>query len=358
MVDYPIEFPYREPLMALELLIALIFIEITVYFIYKYRNNKKKFIPSVVELDWAILFFSFGITILLYIFGDFFAPTTDLRNLVLTLAYLTQTIGGILFIYHLELSRTIYTGYKLTIFTSSFLVIFIGMYLFFPSMLQTAGNSIAFFGFAIILLYFLIIIRKIWTFYKLHSMGLFIGILLWLIGYMGTTDVAFSLFGGFNIRIIGDFAMLGGIVLVAFFVNTIPSLAEIGWREKVKYVLITTNSGISIYSENFQEQVKVNEVLISGAIWGIDVFLKNIMKEANLKIIKREKDVILLEKGNEISGMLVVEQDLKLLRYLLRKLVLQFEFYYARLLYNWSGDTSLFNPTKHLIRTIFDYEKI
>ena len=89
-----------------------------------------------------------------------------------------------------------------------------------------------------------------------------------------------------------------------------------------------------------------------------DIFLKNVLKDANLKVIERGTDVLLIEKGEYLTAIMVVEQDLRLLRYLLYKLVIQFEFFYSRLLMNWDGNTSLFNPTKHLISSIFEIEKI
>lgn len=350
--------PAREMLLTIELLIVFIFIEISIFFIYRYWTNKKNQIPSVVELDWAILFGCFGVAFVFYTIADFFAAGLGFeRPLFITLAYLSQVIGGVLFLYHLELARTIYTGYKLTIFACSFPVIFIFLYFFAPSIIQTAGMIIAFFAFAVIFVYFLKLISRIWKFYKLHSLGLFTGIFLWVLGIMGNTDMAGALFGGFDIRIIGDSAIISGIVIVAFFVTTIPSLDEIGWREKVKYIMITTQSGVCLYNENFQERAEINEILISGALWGIQVFLKNIIKDANLKVISKGTDVILMEQGDFVTGILVVEQDLKLLRYLLRKLILQFEFYYGRILLNWNKQVDLFRPTKQLINHVFAFEK-
>ena len=368
MAENYITDPYRTPILALELLVVFIFLEIAIFFLSRYRHNRKEKIPSFVELDWAIIFSCFSLAYLFYIMGAFFGGTleVDRANFIFG-GYLSLVIGGLLFIYHLELTRTIYTGYKITLFTLGILIMF--FILFFvvdTSIFQSVGNISSIFAFSIILIYFMKVIRRIWAFYRLHSLGLFLGITLWLTGYALTTDLAINqvspgdviLPGDFIIRLIGDVVILGGMLLVAFFVNTLPSLDEIGWRDKVKYIMLTTQTGISIYSESFQERAPIQEVLMSGGIWGIDVFLQNVLKDADLKVIERGTDVILIEKGNYITAIMVVEQDLKLLRYLLFKLVIQFEFYYARVLMDWGGDTSLFNPTKNLISTIFEYEKI
>jgi hypothetical protein len=348
--------PFRAILIPLEFLIAIIFMEISAYFLYRYWTNKKTETPSTVELDWSIVFGSFGVAFFFYIYGDFFQSGN--RNSFLFCAYLAQVIGGTLFIYHLELTKTLKTNFKLTIFFGSFIIFFMVFYVFFPTILQSSAYPISLLAYAIIIIYFLRVIKRIWSFYKAHSLGLLLAIFIWFIGYAGNTDIAIRLFGTIWIRVIGDALIIIGIGLVAFFVNTIPSLNEIGWREKIKYIILATASGVSIYSENFQEQKAVNELLLAGGIWGLDMFLKNILDEASLKTISRGSDVILVEKGNLIMGIFVVEQDLKLLRYLLRKLILQFEFYYSSILVDWKGDLNLFKPTQHLINSIFAYKKI
>lgn len=358
MVEYPVEAPYRELLLTLEFLMFFVFLEIATYFSYRYWQNKQKNNPSVIELDWALLFGSFGIAYVFYIIGDFYAPYFGFERVFLVvLAYLVLGLGVFLFVFHLELSRTIFTGYKITLVISSLFVIFIGLYFFAPSILQTVGSMISFLGFAIVLIYFLTIIKRIWKFYKGYSIGLFMGIFLWLLGYTGTSDIAITLFGGFYIRVIGDIAILGGMSLVALFVNLIPSLAEIGWRDKIKYVILMTKGGLGLYSEKFQEAEQVSDVLLAGSIFGIDSFFNNVLKDAQLEIIERGKDVILIEKGELVTGVLIVEQNLRIFRYLLKKLVIQFEFFYSRLLMKWRGDTSFFKPTHHLIRNIFALDK-
>jgi len=357
--DYHVNQPFRAILLPIELLIAFIFMEVSVYFLCKYWINKKMAVPSTVELDWSIVFGAFGIGFFILIYADYFVSSiTGNRNFLLFCSILALTIGGTLFVYHLELTKTIKTHFKLTIFVGSLIGVFILLYTILPSILQISADFIAFIAFAIIIVYFFRVIKRIWHFYKAHSIGLLLAILIWLIGFTGVADLTVEIFGTLWIRVLGDCFMLFGIILVGFFVNSIPSLDEIGWREKIKYIILTTVSGLSIYSENFREQKEVNELLLAGGIWGVDVFLKNILDEANLKTISRGADVILVEKGNIIRGIFIAEQDLKLLRYLLKKIILQFEFYYSSILIDWKGDLNLFKPTKHLINSILAYKKI
>jgi hypothetical protein len=342
--------------MTLEIIILFIFIEIATFFFYKYYKNKKEGKPSVVELDWAIIFISIGVTYIFFLYGDFYAIN---RNPFLFLGYLSIEIGGTLFLYHTESTKMLTTHYYLTATSCGFLGVFLGIFFVVPSILQLAASLISFFAFGVIILYFIIIVKRIWGVYRSYSIGLFLGIILWLTGYTGTADAAVTLFNGLYIRVIGDVLIMIGMILVAFFVNLIPSLAEIGWREKIKYIILSTSTGIDIYNENFQERKEINEVLISGALWGIQVFLQNVLKDSEgVTIISKGSDVIIMDKGKYVTGILVVERELEILKYLLKKLISQFEEYYSDFLKNWKGDLDLFKPTKHLISSIFSLENI
>jgi len=56
--------------------------------------------PSVVELDWGIIFGIFGIAFASFLYGDNFAPES--RGIFIMIGYLSLNIGAILFFYHIE----------------------------------------------------------------------------------------------------------------------------------------------------------------------------------------------------------------------------------------------------------------
>ena len=189
-------------------------------------------------------------------------------------------------------------------------------------------------------------------------MGLFSGVILFMLGFAGTSDVAVGLFNGFWIRIAADIAIFVSLVLLGLFLNSVPSLAEIGWREKIKYIILTSKNGVGLYSENFREKKEINEVLVAGALWGIQIFLRNILSDSHLKVLSKGSDVILLEYGQYVVGILIVQQELEILKYILKRLVIQFEQFYASILKNWKGDIKLFRPTRHLIAELFATGKL
>lgn len=354
MVDFPISGPYRELILTLELIVLFTFMELSVVFFSKYWKNRKASNPSIVEFDWGVIFACFGMAILFYIVNDFYEVD---RLIFAVCGYFSLAIGGLIFMYHIESSKVLKTRFLFTTIFGGITIMLLILFLVSPSLVKSVAYTLAVFAMGIIVFYFFVIIKRIWNQYRIHSIGLFLGVVLWLLGFAGTSDPATSLFNGFEIRVVGDILILASLLCISLFLTSIPSLAEIGWQGKVKYVVVTTNNGINIYSENFREKKEINEVLVAGALWGIQVFLETVLLDSSLKVISKGKDIVLIEHGKYVTGILIVEQELEILKALLKKLVLQFEYFYANIVQNWKGDLSVFKPTAHLINDIFSLKK-
>lgn len=357
MVEYPIPSPYQEIIISMEMIIVFIVLEISLYFFYKYWKNKKNRMPSVVELDWGIIFGIFGIAFTSYLYGDNFAPES--RGIFIIIGYLSLNIGAILFFYHIESSKSRKHKYIFTPFFITVLFILIILYTFLPSILQFIANIVIFIAYIAIIGYFLAVVKRIWTLYKFNSMGLLLGIIFWFAGFAGNADIAITLFNGFFIRVVGDSLIITGMILVGFFLNSIPTLGEFGWQKKLKYVILTTTGGVALFIENFQERQPVDELLVAGALSGINIFMNTVMKNTGkVRVISRGQDKFLLHEGKYVIGILVVEEELEILKYLLKKFVKEFEDFYKLILENWMGNIELFKPTKLLVDYIFHSENL
>lgn len=351
MIEFPIIGPYREVLLSLELTFLIIILEFSGYFFYKYRKNRKKLAASVVEFDWAILILSFGLMKIFYIIADFYYIP---RRLTATFGYITIAIGGLIFLYHIERNKILNSKYIFTIFDICVVSLLIITFIIYPSITQMIAISSMGVAYIAVFLYFIKIIKKIWKNYKLQSLTLLFGIFFWLIGFSGASDYAIEIFNGLHIRVLGDITLIIGIILFGLSCNSIPSLAEFSWRDKLKYLLITNYSGICIYNYNFQEEEQMNEVLLGGALSGIRIFLEESMKkEGYLKVISKGSEVFLMDEGKNILGILVVEQELEILKSLLTQFVSQLEFYFSDILKNWTGQIEMFKPAEDLVSDIF-----
>lgn len=351
MVEFPISGPYRETLLTMELIILFIAMEIAMLFFYKYHQNRKRANPSVVEFDWGLVYLSYCIAKVFYLISDF--ENVD-RSFVPVLGYFSLSFGMLIFFYHIELNKILNTRFLVPLLMSGLTAVLFVIFLVIPTQIKTIAYSMSLFVYIILIIYFIILIKRIWKTYRLTSIGLFLGVFLFLLGFTATSDASQNLFNGFEIRIIGDLVILAALLSMAYFLGSIPSLAEIGWQDKLRYIIITRHPGMALYSENFQEKKKIHEVMIAGALYGVEIFLQTLLKEEDtLKSITKEREAILIERGRFISGILIADQPLQILKYRLKQLVTQFEDLYSEILEHWDGRVQAFAPTRYLIESIF-----
>ncbi|MBD3229875.1 MAG: hypothetical protein GF329_16960 [Candidatus Lokiarchaeota archaeon] len=349
MVEFPINNNYRIILLTLELMSLAFFMEIAFFFFRKFYKNKKNEYSKNIELAWAIMFISYAIAWIFYIIGDYYGY----RQINLLLGYLSLSVGGMIFTYQIESNKLLNTKYGFTIFAISVFFILINSYIFFPSWIQIIASMAALPGLGIIFIYFYVLIRKIWNTYKISSIGLISGIASWIIGYIGTTDAAVSLFGGLYIRVIADILTLIGLAILGISLNIIPSVDEFLWRDKIKYIILTTKWGILLYNENFKEKRELNEFLLSGALAAVEEFIKDTLdRDSGLKVVSKGDEYYLIEQGDYVVGVFIVKEELEILKTYLRRIIREFESFFKKQLKKWTGNIEIFAPTKDLIRNI------
>ena len=355
MTEYPIMGEYRNLLFTLETIVFVIFLELSLYFFYKYSQKRKEGMQPYVELNWAIIFLTFSIGMVLFIFEEYLYVH---RPLFLSIAYLCFCVGGAIFSYRAESSKELKTKYFFTILCCITPIAVVILFFVIPTQLQSFSALMATPAYILLILYFSIAIRKIWGHYKLLSIGFLVGIVLWLGGFALTSQIALDIFGTLLIRVIGNILMIIGTILFGVFLTILPSLDEIGWQDKIKYIILTTHSGKCLYNENIRKKKEINEVLLGGYLTGLQIFIKTMMKDdSSLKSISKEKEAFLIEEGKDILAIMIVEKELHLLQYHLKKLVQKFEEFFKEPLANWKGDSAIFKPTKHLLREIIPLEK-
>lgn len=352
MVEFPITGPYRQPIMTLELIIIFIVFEISLYFFQKYINNRKNSYISFVEFDWGVIFLTYGLANTCYIFTAFFYV---IRVNILIIAYLLTAIGGLIFSYHIESTKTINTKYFFTIFMSSLIITLLVTNFYSASIMRIFAWLSTIPAYILLFFYFFRVSKKLWSKYKRLSIGLFIGVFLWLFGFAATSDIVINLFNSFFIRLIGDIGIIIGITIIGIFLNFIPSLSEIGWQQKIKYLTLFSKAGICYYDEIFQKKIGSEDLILSGALSGVKIFIENLLKnDHELKVLSRENDVYLFEEGKYAIGVLVVQEELEILKYKLKQIIAKFEEFFGEILPNWNGFRGVFQPTNNIINDVLE----
>lgn len=152
---------------------------------------------------------------------------------------------------------------------------------------------------------------------------------------------------------IGTASLTIGFTIMLFAAYNFPSYLEFKWMDNLNYLcIINTDKNICLYSYDFTKRVEKPshrieneseighdniEYLFSGGIIGIDTIIAAVTNTQNEKIniIKHGDSFILLEQGTnfpQITYALVVNKELKIIRYFLNSLKNQFESFYKEIL--------------------------
>ncbi len=196
--------------------------------------------------------------------------------------------------------------------------------------------------------------------WKLNVYGLIIGSAVAIIGFGLTSDIFLSIWLWF--RLIGDLCILGGIVMISFFIIGLPSLTELGWVNKIlnAHLFIMYKNGICLYDYSFKkdanEELNIDEQsqIITGGISSIIQILQTmIQSDKRLEVVDYKNKKIMFEYGEYIICILIVDVALKILQAKLQELINQFEDYFSDYLKNWSGKLLNFEIVRKMIKQIF-----
>ena len=102
----------------------------------------------------------------------------------------------------------------------------------------------------------------------------------------------------------------------------LPNLIEFDWKFKMRHLYIIHSSGLVLFERRFKDTSDLSPVLAEGGITGIVNAIKEMTKsEERLSIIRQGHRNILLEYGEKINIVLVVEEDLEIYRYKMKILL-------------------------------------
>ncbi len=174
--------------------------------------------------------------------------------------------------------------------------------------------------------------------------------------------------------IIAVFMLVGGILIASAW-SDYPELKDLRWIMQLERLFIIKKGAfLPIIDHSFQtegqkepigseegkkespegERASMDATLAGGAFGGIISLLKEILAtNSDIKKIEHEDKSILFSHGNEIIGVLIVDEYHYEQAYHLNEFVLEFEREYRKGLEDWSGDISQFGNAKRMIDSTF-----
>ncbi len=317
---------------------------------------------SKMHAAWGWLSTGYAATIIINIVSDFYATDTQTRYDWLEFGYVAMSTGALIYIYNIESIGIIKTKYMFTI--SYCILYFILLVLLVLSVFArvVSGYIVQLFmsGYLIpmilLFIYTAKINQQIQGKLKVYSAAMIIGLFVFILGFLGATDVAVKSFEiGSWLRFIADIFQIVGLGMIGFFFSLLPSWREIEWRTTLKSLFIIYQGGTCIYQHDFtgcKESDDV-ELIIGNAVEMVKSVLDQVLLPGSLKVFDFKDKKMVLEQGKHVSVAIIADSVSDSLDYVLHEFTRRFEAFFEKILQDWNGDSSVFEPTKVFIKSLF-----
>ena len=70
-------------------------------------------------------------------------------------------------------------------------------------------------------------------------------------------------------------------------------------------------------------------------------------------VIEKEGKVLITSQGKYITGVIIADQNLNSLHFLLKRLIEKVEFLYSNIVRDWDGTMEIFLPIENITQEIF-----
>ena len=356
-IEFPINGPLKLITLVMEWLIVFLFLEIALIFFIRIKIGKKN-IKNLQDRAYFWLFLGYSIMWIFIIIGDYYIYNSYIRALTENIGFFILTICSLLFIFNIEKYKNFLRKYIFTIIFTIFIMIYSISFLF---ALEFAARVASLFW-IVFLLFILFYIKNLYSdFYskkelrplKYDILKLCLGILLISIGYQLTTRVVVIAFG-LGYRILGDILQLLGVIFIFIFLQSVATLSEHNWQDRIDSLFVVHKSGLFLYKKNFQGKSDIiDDNLISGGITTIEMLLEKTIKKRNFSIIEKAGKVIIIYPGEYIYGILIAREKLKSLQILLNNFIEKIEIIYLSFLKEWKGNKKIFESVENLVKEMF-----
>ncbi len=355
---YPLTGTLREPLLIIEWVIVFLFSELA-FLLYMRVKNKETRLSNFIEKASILFLLAYALMFVFYIFGDFYMETHFLRLVVYNIGYLLRMILGLIFMYQIEKFQIFFRKYLFSKMLSLFTLI--SVVLFFTAIEFTQNASLVLFWIPLILIFLTYILklakktreRQEMKFFKGKIYFSIFGAIVLGLGFGTTSDPIINVLG-LNFRLVGDILQIIGIIILSIFFINLPSPSEQDWKDKIDKLFLMRPSGLCIYYKFFKDPTNTRqEQIMSGAINTIKIILKEISHDDGEMVIEKEGKVLITYQGKYITGVIIADQNLNTLNFLLKRLIEKVEFLYSNLIRDWDGSMEIFLPIENITQEIF-----
>ncbi len=170
---------------------------------------------------------------------------------------------------------------------------------------------------------------------------------------------SYSRYSGLIIYLIGTFMAIIGTAIMVYSFSAFTTFTDLNWKEKLREIYLINNNGICLYAFSFEKNTNLDyfedNILMGGVFSSIDKLLAEMMKtKEKLQLIDYKNLKVLMERGEKVFGILILNDESSFLQYKLTTFLKEFEIFFGEEITNFVGDITEFKIAKRLVQHIFE----
>ncbi len=167
---------------------------------------------------------------------------------------------------------------------------------------------------------------------------------------------------GLSFYLIGTSMAILGMCLIGYSFSALSTFTDINWKEKLREIYVIDKKGICLYAFSFEKNIDLDDalnlddsIMIGGVFSSIDKLLSKMMHtNEDLKLIDYKNLKIMLERGAEVIGVLILNEESSFLQYKLKVFLNEFETFFKGAIENFIGNVTTFKLARGIVQHVFE----
>lgn len=349
MAFFPESGVIRDVSLSLVVTTMFLLAEFLVLLLHQWAKSPRRL--DDIRFVWSILIASFIVLFFSFIVSDFYALSWE-REFWVKIGYISA-LSGIAVLAFVAERKLLQTKF---LFTSISVVGILLTTLLPHPFLKYASYT---FLFPVLSIFFILLLYRLYEKAEeplKRQVGFFVlGFASFLSGFVLTADAPVQFSRGLS-YVPGAILMITGILSVNFAVLRMPSFGELDWQDKIDELYLISRAGIPLLYLNFKSGVSTvgpDQALKAAVISALSLGLEGAGIDGKVRMVDQGTLKFLFGYLKGVFLVLVVREDLVIIRRKIDEFLKKFNDIYGELLESWNGNISIFKPAEILAKNIF-----
>jgi hypothetical protein len=317
-----------------------------------FRNWYQNQIRKVVDIQFAWATFLSGMVVnrCAFILSDFYFVVEPLNTLFTKLGYTGLILALSAFYFAIELILPYDTKH---VFFATGLVHAALVIVFPRAWLDAIAVSIALITLVGVMIFLNYAMKNTSGNVRKSIETILAGFLIGFFGFVFSGDMLYNILG-FGPYIVGEAALVIGLVIFGYGSIYSPALGELDWKDQLVELYVIQQGGLLVYHFEFARTSEADQVLTAAGISGIQSLFQEITQsDLGLNVVSVGKFELLFSHSPSFTSVLISKAPYNVLMDKIEEFTVTFELMFGTIIQNFEGSLKEFSSARELVTSIF-----